>query len=139
MIEKEFSQQTQILTVYFVCISVHLKHRQRIFTIDLVSRWVSQSAFIHMSLQYTLTLHILETKLTYVQLRKSIINNRHITWSAIITRVQCYISVCREVRQWIGRWVPFPMNMACQYQGVIFLCIGNSQLCLQRKLTTMGT
>ena len=51
VVEKEFGQQTQILTVHFVLLSVHFKHGNVIFSINLVTRWMAPHTFGQVSSQ----------------------------------------------------------------------------------------
>lgn len=49
----------------------HLKHRNFLFPVDLVSRRVKPAALLHVLVEDTAALHVTETELTQVELWKS--------------------------------------------------------------------
>lgn len=49
VIEKELGNEAQVLTVGLLVLSVHLKHRDAVISVDLVAWWISNHASICVS------------------------------------------------------------------------------------------
>ena len=78
VVEKEFGQQTQILTVHFVLLSVHFKHGNVIFSINLIARRMAPHALSQVAPQDGWAVHDdignrgkKETKIAKTKLRSS--------------------------------------------------------------------
>lgn len=59
VVQKQLRQQTQILTVDLVCVTVHLKDGNVVAAIDFRSGWMPPGAFVLMPLKYRLAFGVL--------------------------------------------------------------------------------
>lgn len=71
MIQKQFCQQTQILTIQFVHIAIHFKYGNLFAPVDFGAGWMPPCAFLLMTIQYCFAFTILQTEFTQKQFRKS--------------------------------------------------------------------
>lgn len=67
VIKEKLRQQTQILTVNFVGISVHFEHRDFAATIDFCAGRVAPCTFVEVTIQYKFALRILQAELAEKQ------------------------------------------------------------------------
>ena len=81
VIEKQFGQQTQILTVHFVLFPIDFEDGNVIFSINLVTRWMAPHTFGQVSSQDSWAVGVpdwerggVKTK-QFMKLRKRVLNN----------------------------------------------------------------
>ena len=67
VVQEELGNETQILAIDLLLLAIHFKHADFTVSVDLIPGRMSHGAFVLVSLQRLLFLHILETKLTYVE------------------------------------------------------------------------
>ena len=70
VIEEEFDEETEVLTVDLVGVAVHLEHRHAVPSVDLHPGRVAPRALLQMLLEDGPRLHVLQTELTEEQLWK---------------------------------------------------------------------
>lgn len=75
VIEEEFGQQAEVLTINLIDVAIHLENGEIVFTIDFSGRWMSPQALGHVPIQYRATFHVLETEFAQEQFRKSVIKS----------------------------------------------------------------
>merc|ERR1719450_1306538 len=71
VIQEQFDQKTEVLTVDLVGVTIHLKHGHSILPVDLHTWRMSPGTFGEMTLQDGPRLHVLQTKLAQEQLWKT--------------------------------------------------------------------
>ena len=90
VIEEEFDEETEVLTVDLVGVTIHLKYGHSVLPVDLDTRRMSPGTFGEMTLQDGPRLHVLQTKLTQEQLWKTSI----LLKKKIMLNIDIHFSLC---------------------------------------------
>lgn len=71
VVQEKFRKQAQVLAIDLIDIAVHLKDGDVTAAVNLSGGWMLPSAFVLMSLQYSLALGVLQTKFAKKQFGKA--------------------------------------------------------------------